>query len=501
MSCVMNSRSVFKSRFMSILGRKSIILNSMLNMGNVLKRIFIDTILIHIFASFLNIFLTFLRDKYIKEICWSEKPECKCEFYYTWFYLFFGVIIQFLCPLCICSSLIFGLMPQLMSKSSSKFILIFGVLVFSCGPYTYAYYFLIGSPRLYSYAIYLFFACLFSLIYIRRMLKCTFKTYLHKMKYLYFFTFSSILYLIIVIYVGPVSYQLLASFTKQNTKNVFQLISLLVTALYETLLSYLFIKLSKQLVETGDLTFLILLAKYYYIVLYTLRIGNILYLESTDWGFYLQFLCFFIFIFQHTTGISIFSTFFLLPFAQRFLKQVKSLRYYIHYNSKVLNTWRKWLQAKGKVTPLRRHKISFSSPDIIKKHKQILELAQKKAFLILCYQNFEFILIYVPTLLFLWLYRSWKGPEPFYMFTVGCSFEVTNIAFQGYSIISLIVIDLISSAGFTGFMYYKGKLNEFHDNEKIGWFLRVLIFMGYQLTFEYWMSHFSSYQLMVDLSD
>ena len=499
----MNKFYHMKSRISTFIKAKTIIMSSTLSFStpmtkNVLKRIFVDTILIHVFATFLNIFLTILRDNYIQEICWSEKPECKCDLYIAFFYIFCGVIIQVLCPFCQLITLIFGLVPNLLKKTSLKILTILQLLSFCMLPYILALYYMEGSPRAYCYLIHLCLIFFYSMYYAKKILKYDLQIYWEKMRYLIFYVFGMIAYFLFITYVGPYAYHSLALLAQNKTKNIFQIIILLLTAFYEAALSYLFIKISKQLAETGDHTFLILIAKYYYIILYSLRIGNILYLDYTDWGFYLQYISFVIFIFQHTTGISLFTELLLKPFIGKFFKKAKGLRFYVNYNNRILNIWRKLLKtSKEKITPVRKVKLSFGTINSGEKNV-LLGITQRNAFMILCFQKLEFLFIYVPTLLFLWLHRTWQGPEPFYGFTIGCTFEVTNISFQGSSIISLIVIDFVASAGLATFMYYKGKLNELHDVEKFNGFVRVLIFMGYQLTFEYWVSHFSSYQLLVD---
>ena len=119
-----------------------------------------------------------------------------------------------------------------------------------------------------------------------------------------------------------------------------------------------------------------------------------------------------------------------------------------------------------------------------------------KSTIILIYQKMEFILIYVPTLLFLWLKRSWRNPEPFYLFAVDCSFKVKNINFQGSSIILLIVVDVVASSVFIAFMFIKGKIKYFYDIEKTKVVHRIAFYIACQITFEQWMSHFSSFRIL-----
>jgi len=502
MSVKKNKFYELNSRVFTFIKEKTLVIGSTLSLSisvkNGIKRIFVDTILIHAFATFSNIFLTILRDKYIEEICWSEKPECKCHIYIACFYIFFGVIIQVLCPFCVFITIIFGLMPNLLKQTNFKIMTILQLVIFCFAPYIFALYYIQGSPRAYCYLLHLFFISFYSLCYAKKILKYDVKIYWEKMKYLIFFVFGAIFYFLLITYVGPYAYYFLAFLVHNKAKNVFQIFILPFTAFYETALSYLFVKISKQFTEMGerDNTFLILIAKYYYIILYSLRIGNILYLDYTDWGFYLQYISFIIFIFQHTTGISLFTELLLKPFIGKCFKKANGLRFYVNYNNRIISIWRKWLtKTKENKIEVKRLKIKF--PTIVSgEANRILEIAQRKAFMILCFQKLEFLFIYVPTLLFLWIHQTWKGPEPFYAFTIGCTFQITNITFQGSSVISLILIDFVASAVFTTFMYYNGKLNEFHYVEKFSGFVRVLIFMGYQLTFEYWMSHFSSYKLI-----
>ena len=106
-------------------------------------------------------------------------------------------------------------------------------------------------------------------------------------------------------------------------------------------------------------------------------------------------------------------------------------------------------------------------------------------------------LIYVPIIFQLWIFKIWKSPEPTDILTVGCTFKVNGIQFHAYAIISLILIDALISFMLLIFMNYKKKLNELYEREKIRWYIRLIIYMGYQNTFEYWVGHFSSYQLFL----
>lgn len=472
-----------------------------------IKYVLIDTFLIHCLATCLNILLAFLRDKYIQEICWSSKPECSCGIGIAIYHLIFGVIIQCLCPLSVGVSIMFGFAPQLLRTTSGKMALFVPYFTSILLPYIFGFFYIKGSPRAISYIIHLNCALMYSLVYVRKAMGCKLGEYLRKTKFVFLFDLTTCLHYLIVSYVGPQVYWFLIDISQENSKNYFQLVFLTYTFISEALLSYIFTKIVKIM----DITFLILIGKYYYILIYSMKIGNILYLDSRDWGFYLQMVSFLIFIFQHTTGISISSTIFVSLFRSKLKKNKnqKNKNSYGDYNNQVLRIWHR-IFSKSKT---KNSKI-FSSASLATKRESIVkkvsikftkrenfnsgEISQRKAFAILFYQKLEFLLIYVPTLLYLWLHRSWKGPEPYYIFTVGCGFELTNIDFQTYSIVTLIGVDLIASVGFTLVIHYNNKFGELYQVEKLSRIPRILILMGYQMTFEYWVTHFSSYKLIRD---
>lgn len=473
-----------------------------------IKIVLLDTFLIHCLATCLNILLAFLRDKYIQEICWSAKPECTCGLGIAVYHLIFGVIIQCLCPLSVGVSIMFGFAPQLLRTTSGKMALFVPYFTSIIFPYIFGIFFIKGSPRAISYVIHLNCALMYSLVYVRKAMGCKLGEYLRKTKFVFLFDLTTCLHYLIVSYVGPQVYWLLIDISQENSKNYFQLVFLTYTFVSEALLSYIFTKIVKIM----DITFLILIGKYYYILIYSMKIGNILYLDSRDWGFYLQMVSFIIFIFQHTTGISISSTIFFTLFRSKFKKNAncKNKSNYGDYNNQILSIWHRIFSK----SPTKTNKIFSSASSTTTKRESIIkkvsikftkrensnsgDLSQKKAFAILFYQKLEFFLIYVPTLLYLWLNRSWKSPEPHYVFTVGCGFELTNIDFQTYSIVTLIGIDFIASVGFTVLINYNKKFGEFYQVEKLSRIPRILILMGYQMTFEYWVTHFSSYKLIRD---
>ena len=291
-------------------------------------------------------------------------------------------------------------------------------------PYYLGYYFLKGSPRVITYAMFVFLGTLYSFIYIRRFMNLDMKTFLSKNKYPLFLLHSAFIYFAVMTYMMPYIYNILSDVAGKNSKNYFQLIILILTSIYESCFSFIFEKLSNLLPEYNneiDYTFLIVIAKYYYTVFYSLRLGNILYLEFTDWGLYLQFISFLWFIFQHNTGISIFSYLCIKPLSNKLIKTKNAL---ITYNNKILNIRANWFRSnkeknKEKIlssSTFKRNSCKTSSKLNFSKNSPVnnkltstkvsSENSQKNAFLILCFQKLEFFFIYVPTILFLWLYKS-----------------------------------------------------------------------------------------------
>jgi len=476
---------------------------------SLLKKIFANTILIHCLSLGISFALTILRDNYIKVICWSPKLECTCELKIAIYYIFFGVFFEIICPLCLFNGIIFFLDQSLLKLFATKIILFFQLILSLFLPYLYAFYYKSSLPRLYTYVIILISGALYSLIYGRKRAKYNLKTYFTKMKYFYYLNISTFLYFVLMVYGMPNFYLYLGGLAGQKTKNCFQIIILVFVGFYELFFNYIFKKIAETTV--GNNNSLIVIAKYYYIIFYSLRVGNMLFLKFTDWGFYLQFFSFLLFIYHHTTGISLISYFLVCPLATKFLKTKSSFMKYLNENNLLLNKWRRWINAQQRVSAFGRKKIfknlklNFPNSQTIS-NISINNLSQRsipnkipmnRFWIMLIYQKIEFILIYVPTLLFLWLYKSWQNPEPFYLFTVGCSFEVTNINFQESSIITFILVDVLASCVIIAFMYHRGKINEFYEIEKTNVFYRIIFYIGCQMTFEQWMTHFSSFQLLL----
>jgi len=473
------------------------------------KRIFVNTILIHFISLGISFALTIFRDNYIKQICWSPKMECTCELQIAIYYIFVGVFFEIICPLCVFNILMFFLKKSLLKLRITKIILLFQLILSVFPPYLYAFYYKTSSPRVYTYIIILIIGALYSLVYGRNLIKYDLKTYFTKMKYLFYLNSSSLFYFILMVYVMPSFYVFLEGLAGQKTKNCFQIILLVFVTFYELFFNYIFEKITETMEGNND--FLIIIAKYYYIIFYSLRVGNMLFLKFTDFGFYLQFFSFLLFIYHHTTGISLISYCFISPLAAKFLKTKSSFMEYLNENNLLINKWRRWIHATHQVFSFRRKKnlkkmklklsisqtISNISINNLSKRSIANKIPMNKTWIILIYQKIEFILIYVPTLLFLWLYKSWKNPEPFYLFTVGCSFEVTNINFQKSSIITFILVDVLASCIFIAFMYRRGKINEFYQIEKTNVYYRIIFYIGCQITFEQWMTHFSSFQLLL----
>lgn len=498
--------------------KNGFIYTSKLLTRNVFKEILMNSLWIHFFSILGNYFLTIFRDKYIKQICWSPKVNCQCTELNALYFLIFGVSIQMLCPFCLVVALMHFLKQSLLNSGKNQICLFFLFLLTINSPYIIIYYLfdLHESPRVFVYFINIIFMTVWAFYYVKSTLKLSLLKFIVKMRYSLYMSYIGVFYFFLMTYLMPEIYNFFGKDNKIEGKNYFQLFIVVLSGIYEVLYSFLLVKMSQIIEEnpendSKDTSTLIFITKYYYVVFYSLRIGNILYLEYTDWGFYFQMFFFLIFIFEHTSGISLFSIIILKPLLRMFGKKQQVLNEYINYNNLILNNWRKWLgNQRDKIRSKKKRKIKLNFFDkrmlqVIQNQKNLkneeycrqLKKSQEKIFFVFCYQKVEFFFIYVPILLQLWLLKVWQSPEPYYEFTVGCSFEITKINFQGYSIISLIVIDTFASLIILFIMHYKGKMNELYQCEKVNWYKRMFIYMGYQMTFEYWVGHFSTYQLIM----
>lgn len=472
--------------------------------NNFIRLILRKTIVPHFFALAISIFSTSIRDTFVHEICWSEKPICHCEFEYKIYYIFSAVLIQIICPYSLVSTIMFCLKPEVFTLKSTKLLIILHITIPVFSSYLIGFYRF--PPRALCYFLGILFATFYSLFYLRRLLNLNFKEFLLKMKYPFYFVYSGIIYYIFMAYMTPVFYKFLGNFLEKNKQSFFQLFMLPFAALYEGFFSYIFVKMSNVLSEQKNDSYMVLTAKYYYILVYSLRIGNILYLNLSDWGLYLQFVGFVVFVFEHTTCISLFSLLVIKPLSHIYIKKKLLFSEYIKFNNRVLKNWINNVYCKKKknvIKPTNKVKISFPQKQNNLKVIAISNMKvgtifspQNKAFMILCYQKIEFSLIYVPTLIFLYWKQTWRSPEPFYKFTVGCTFRLTNVDFQSYSLIFLIVVDGFASILFILYIFLKGKIKQFYEIEKFHYITRIFIYMSYQLTFEYWISHFLSLKVI-----
>lgn len=494
--------------------KTSIILRSSRRLvKSLLKRIFIETIWIHFFSIFSNIFLTLFREKYIQEICWSTKLYCECKISSLFYFMIFGISIQIICPFCLILA-VFCLKMRLIGLTKTKVFLFILFTISVVLPYLFAYFLNYNSsPRIFSYSIGLVFSIIYAFAYIRRILKLEIMIFMKKMRFSFYFALTGVIYFLLMGFLLPKIFEGLTKVSHNHSKNYFQIIIICISGIYEALFSFFILKIAENM-ETNcdqhkkDNTILILIIKYYYVVFYSLRIGNILSLEYLDWGYYFQYFFFLIFIFEHTTGISLLSSLFLKPLIKRFKNKKFFFLEYIKYNNNILANWKKWLIfKKNQVKPRTKVKLKFfqSRKSFENNEKKIIpskffdkQVAAEKVFYIMCYQKIEFFFIYVPILIHLWIFRVWISPEPDGNLTIGCTFEINNVEFFDYSIISIICIDAIASLIIFTFMNYKKKINQLYEREKTGWYQRVIIYMGFQITFEYWVGHFSSFHLILE---
>ena len=470
--------------------------------GKLFKKIFINTILVHLISFGISISLTIFRDEYVNQMCWSPKLECSCNLKIAIFYIFWGVFFEILCPISLLSVIMFILDQKFVRLWQTKLFFVLEMILAVFVPYMFAFYYEKSSPRVYTYVITSTLAILYSLT-VKKIKKLDWKTYFQKIKYPVFFVYSALFYFVLMVYVMPILYFFLEEIAQENTENAFQIILCVFVLFYEIFIDYVFNKIAETIDNYENHNMFIILAKYYYIMFYSLRVGNILFLKITDWGFYFQFFSFLLFIFHHTTGISLFSYLILKPLLTKLLSKQNFFQQYLMQNTLTFLKWFKWFNSpkQQRISYKRRINKSANSKLIFVKKMDFSNIKppqensneMSKSTRILIYQKMEFILIYVPTLLFLWLYRSWRNPEPFYLFTIDCSFKVKNIDFQQYSIILLIMVDVIATAVFVTFMYFKGKLKYFYDFEKTKVLYRVAFYIACQITFEQWMSHFSSF--------
>ena len=267
---------------------------NVLKFGKVFKKIFMNTILVHLVSLCISFFLTFFRDQFFNQICWSPKLECSCDFGIAIYYIFLSVFFEILCPISLLNVIMFVLQQSLANKWQTKVFFVFEMILAVLVPYILSYYYQKGSPRMYTYIITSTMAIFYS-IFVKQKKKLSWSSYLQKLKYPVYFVYSALLYFIIIVYVLPIAYYFMENIAENNTENVFQVVLCILVAFYEIFIDYVFNRIAETIEAYGNNNILIILAKYYYIMFYSLRVGNILFLQVTEWGFYFQFCSFFLF--------------------------------------------------------------------------------------------------------------------------------------------------------------------------------------------------------------
>ena len=101
---------------------------------------------------------------------------------------------------------------------------------------------------------------------------------------------------------------------------------ILFTKFFEKSYLYGIYKLSHFLTINDDLndyTFVIIATKQHYVVFYSLRLGNILYMSFSDWGVYIQ-----LFFYEFCNGVSLYSKWIFQPLFKIFKKQKNKMIFF-----------------------------------------------------------------------------------------------------------------------------------------------------------------------------
>ena len=324
--------------------------------------------------------------------------------------MFSGVFFEGVAPFTLTLIIMFSLCYNIVHRFKTKLILYIGFFTILIIPYTLAYYIYEGSPRLITFIIGFIVSFLYSFCYVRKLLKYSVKQYFQKIKYPLLLITSCLLHLTIITWIFPYIYkQILRFASRSHTNNFFQIIVLVYINFYEPWYSYIFLKYSRLLIMHGnlkkDFSLIIFATKYYFTTFYSIRLGNILYLDSNDWAIYLHFVSFGMFVYENCTGVSLVSEYIFEPLKKKFIKSKKK------HISLIFSISKHSFDKEIKPYPTKICNMLHSSRLFFMNKKQY---AKQKTYMIINYQKLDFFFIYIPSIVYLWLRNTWKSVEPFY---------------------------------------------------------------------------------------
>ena len=434
----------------------------LLRLRSTIKKILIKSLIPHFCATFLLMLLVGVRNNLISEACFLDNVVCRnCSMGVKIFYM--GPIsLEYLIPILYGYYISFysNKIPNFLRMSyfymTVSYATLFALFYFwdssfyrffpekTLDNFVYASLFVINSiiilPLLKRYT---------SLSWITLVLKTKYNTIMLVMGFSAFILFINILHWF---------QEALKKHGDDTLQNLYQIFLTIFCISYETSLLYIMVKRHPALVEDwqNNKSPLLFIAKNILIFSYAIRLANMAVLDASQFGFYLQLVTYVQYNIEMLSGKSFFE-FIIRKIREKFRNKSK-------FRLKIIEMGKKD-EEKDNIICLR----------------------------IMSYQKIEFALIYFPRTLYLILFNKWSLSQPFNKLVEGCTFKINErIKISGGNLIMMMVIDVALTLIFFRKMINSHKLLHYvkFEVEKISFAYKVLLYMAFQICYEYWFHYY-----------
>ena len=428
----------------------------------------------HLCATLFLFLMIGIRNNIVKEVCFMDNDKCRdCSYKNKLFYIFPVITIEYLIPI------LYGYYFCFFTNSFKRFSLISAISMILYYAFLYLMYFFwdfklaeIFPEKTLDNFVYgglSFISSFMILPYLKFVYKIPWKKFILKNKY-------NIMMIVMACSTFTILINILTVFQKglQNKskvyQNVYQVFLLLFCLIYETSLIYIFTRYHKNIQKEwkNNNSPLMFIAKNCLMFSYAIRLANISALSESEFGFYLQIVTFTQFILEMLSGKSL---------VESLIRKIKHI-YKIKKKVKDENI----IFPQNTIFSLYD---STTSKQIKDSHIECLR--------ILSYQKMEFMMVYIPRILSLILYNKWSISQPFFKLVDGCSFNVNKkVKINANSLMILMGVDFSVTIIFLRMMVKNKKLLFYvkFEAENMCFFYKVLVYIGFQLCFEYWFHYY-----------
>lgn len=421
----------------------------------------------HILSSIILGFLMFIKNFCIKNTCWELKEGCnECHIVKKAYLIIFHEPIEYFRPIYYLVYVVFYTNKIQKFQRNSRILqilLIVPALIFSFIWKPDLFFFNDNeTPEDFIYPLFFIISFWYFICFVKRETKITWKEYLKDCYLNIVLMILNYVYGMIILNVLPVFQNMLRAIS-DHWDIYYQLFLLVFLSVIEYAFFILLLKYSQFLNNKWDNNNspLLFVVKSFLMYSYSLRLGNFAKLNELQWSFCINIISFFFFLVELLTGKS-------------FGKIIK------------LHKFRKYFASLIIMRSLQQR-----NPKI--KSKVLNYNILKRTLKIIAYQKIDFMMIYVPRMLILCLSKEWAIVQPGINLNKKCTFKLASSSLINTSqIFGVIVFDIVLTILCICIVVKRKKWNKYflYLSEDLPHAEKILLYMGYQLSFEYWLNYY-----------